>query len=328
MPLLRRSQRFAILAAMAALALTAVTACGSDEGSANEGSGGTAKIKLGVIPIIDIAPVNLGIQKGFFADEHLEVTTRNAQGGAAIVPAVVSGDFQFGFSNIVSLLIAKSKGVPVRMVSVGARASSNDLKDGSGQLVTDDPDIKTVKDLAGKRIAINTLKGLTEVAVRSTLKANGVAADSVKLVEVPIPNMASALDSGLVDAVMLSEPFTSIAEKKGGAHPLPISYASMGHGIPFAAWFVSEPYAAKHPEVVKRFATALEKSLQYAETHPDEARAALNGYLDLDPGVSENVTLPGWDPTTTRASIEPLAKLAVDNGLIDNLDPLDKLLAK
>ncbi|WP_328911689.1 MULTISPECIES: ABC transporter substrate-binding protein [unclassified Streptomyces] len=327
MPFLRSRRRFTAYAAVATLALTAVTACGSNgsgSGSGDEGSG-PVKIKLGVIPIIDIAPVQLGIKKGFFAKQGLQVTTQNSQGGAAIVPAVVSGDFQFGYSNLVSLLIAKSKGVPVRMVSVGARASDNELQDGSGQLLTDDPKIKTVADLAGKKIAVNTLRGINEVAVRSTLKAHGVSDDGLKLVEVPIPDMPAALHSGQVDAAMLSEPFISVA-KDQGAHPLPVSYASMGPKIPFAAWFASESYAAKHPKVVKEFTAALQESLRYGEAHPDEARAALDTYLTLDKGVSAHVTLPGWDPTTTRDQIEPLAKLAVDTGLIDNLDPLDKLM--
>ncbi|MFI6984084.1 ABC transporter substrate-binding protein [Embleya sp. NPDC050154] len=318
-----RRKRSIAVAATAAFAFAA-TACGSN-GGGDKGAGPT-RIKLGVIPIIDIAPVQLGIEKGFFADQNLEVRTQNSQGGAAIVPGVVSGDFQFGYSNIVSLLIAKSKGVPVRMVSVGARASGDELNDGSGQLMANDPNIKTVADLAGKKIAVNTLRGINEVAIRSTLKKNGVSG-GVALVEVPIPNMPAALHSGQVDAAMLGEPFTTVAENQG-AHPLPVNYASMGHGLPFAAWFASEPYAAKNPQVVQRFTTALEQSLRYAQAHPDEARAVLNRYLKLDDGVGAKVTLPGWDPTTNRDEIETLARLAVDTGLIDNLKPLDQLMNK
>lgn len=321
----RGPAKFTAFAATAALALAALTGCGSGDGEA--AASGQTEVKLGVIPIIDIAPVKLGVGKGVFARHKLTVTTQNAQGGAAIVPAVISGDFQFGYSNIVSLLIARSKGVPVTMVSVGARASDDEMNDGSGQLMTRDPGIAKVADLKGKKIAINTLKGINEVAVASSLKKHGLQRGDVNLVEVPIPNMPAALKDGQVDAAMLGEPFITIAERQG-AEPLPISYAGMGAGLPFAGWFTSKRYAAENPDVVKRFTAALKESMKYAEEHPDEARAALDGYLKLDPGLSGEVTLPGWNPEAGRSEIAPLARLTVEAGLIDGVGPLDELLAR
>ncbi|MER7543183.1 ABC transporter substrate-binding protein [Actinomadura sp.] len=312
----------AACAAAAALALTALTGCGS--GAAEVSADGTAEVKLGVIPIIDIAPVKLGITKGVFARHKLKVTTQDAQGGAAIVPAVVSGDFQFGYSNIVSLLVAREKGVPVTMVSVGARASDDVMDDGSGQLMTRDPEIAKVADLKGRKVAVNTLKGINEVAVASVLKKNGLARSDVELVEVPIPTMPAALKNGQVDAAMLSEPFITVAEGQG-AKPLPVSYAGMGEHLPFAGWFTSKQYAAKNPGVVKRFTAALKEALAYAEGHPDEARAALNGYLKLEPGLSDKVTLPGWNPEAGKSEIAPLARLTVETGLIGSTRPLDEL---
>ncbi|MGP4029402.1 ABC transporter substrate-binding protein [Actinomadura sp. 3N407] len=321
----RGPARFTAFAATAALALTALTGCGSDDGEAS--ASGETEVKLGVIPIIDIAPVKLGVSKGVFARHKLTITTQNAQGGAAIVPAVISGDFQFGYSNIVSLLIARSKGVPVTMVSVGARASGDEMDDGSGQLMTRDPGIAKVADLKGKKIAINTLKGINEVAVASSLKKHGLQRGDVSLVEVPIPTMPAALKDGQVNAAMVGEPFITIAERQG-AKPLPVSYASMGARLPFAGWFTSERYAAEHPDVVKRFTAALKESMKYAEEHPDEARAALDGYLKLDPGLSGEVSLPGWNPEAGPSEIAPLARLTVETGLLDSARPLDDLFAR
>jgi NitT/TauT family transport system substrate-binding protein len=303
--------------------MAAVAACGSASDASSDS--GTASVKLGVIPIIDIAPVKLGIERGTFADAKLKVTTQDAQGGAAIVPGIMSGDFQFGYSNIVSLLVAREKGLPLKMIAVGARASEDPMNDGSGQLIAGKA-IKSPADLAGKSIAINTLKGINEVAVRAGLKKAGVDPSSVKLVEVPIPNMPAALESGQVAAAMMSEPFVSIA-KKQGAHALPISYAGMAPGMPFAGWFTTEKMIAQHPDVVKRFTAALKTSLEYGEAHPDEARKALDGYLKLDPGVSKSVTLPGWDPTVDKSQLAQLVDETVDAGLIKNGDPLDGLIS-
>ena len=109
-----------VVAALAASALIA-TGCGDDGGGG--GGGGTPeqpeKVKIGLIPIADVAPVFVGIKQGYFKEQGIELDPQFAAGGAAITPAVISGDFDIGFSNTVSLLIAASKGLPVQIVSQG-----------------------------------------------------------------------------------------------------------------------------------------------------------------------------------------------------------------
>src|SRR5687768_7509081 len=100
----------AALAMLAATVLVA-TGCGDDGES---GGGGTPeqpeKVKIGLIPIADVAPIFVGIKQGYFKEQGIELEPQFAAGGAAITPAVLSGDFDVGFSNTVSLLIAASKG--------------------------------------------------------------------------------------------------------------------------------------------------------------------------------------------------------------------------
>src|SRR5215212_10998054 len=100
-----------------------IAACGGDDDSSTGGNQVT-KLKVGVIPIADVAPLYLGMKKGFFKEENLEIQPQLAEGGAAIVPSVVSGDYQFGFSNVTSLVIAASKNLPVQIVSQGVLAGT------------------------------------------------------------------------------------------------------------------------------------------------------------------------------------------------------------
>ncbi|WP_199522174.1 ABC transporter substrate-binding protein [Geodermatophilus marinus] len=315
-----------VLTPLAVLALLGPTACGDgaqpDAASPEE----LTEVTVGIIPIIDVAPLYLGIEQGFFADRGIEVSTQQAQGGAAIVPAVVAGEYQFGFSNIVSMLIARDRGLPLDLVAIGARASEDVLDDGSGQMMATDASIGTVEDLVGRRVAINTLAGITEVAVRASLDAQGVDADQVQFVEIAIPDMPSALTGGQVDAAVMAEPFTTLAARDG-ARPLPVSYAAMNAGAPFAGWFTTETQAQEQPEVTQRFTEALEESLRYATDNPDEARAALDEYLDLPDGIGEEVTLPGWDPTIDEDQLRRLAELTAEYGFISSPDVLDDLLA-
>ncbi|HXF02613.1 MAG TPA: ABC transporter substrate-binding protein, partial [Arthrobacter sp.] len=90
-----------IRAAVALAAVLALTACGGGSPSGGggetapagggEASGGMTKINVGVIPIVDVAPIYLGKEEGFFEEEGLDLELTLAQGGAAIIPAITSG---------------------------------------------------------------------------------------------------------------------------------------------------------------------------------------------------------------------------------------------
>ena len=110
------------------------------------GGGGTPqqpeKVKIGLIPIADVAPVFVGIKQGYFKEQGIELEPQFAAGGAAITPAVLSGDFDIGFSNTVSLLIAASKGLPVQIVSQGVLGGPDESKPWADVLIPKDSDIK------------------------------------------------------------------------------------------------------------------------------------------------------------------------------------------
>ena len=157
--MVERVSRRTAIALGAALSVTmALTACGgSDSGGSSASSGGVTKVSVGVIPIVDVAPLYLGIQKGFFAKAGLEVSAKPAQGGAAIVPAVISGENQFGFSNVVSLLTARDKGLPLVSIAAGVSSTGDPADDVNAVLVGKGSTLKTAKDLEDRKIAVNSL---------------------------------------------------------------------------------------------------------------------------------------------------------------------------
>src|ERR1700754_1041958 len=103
---MRRTLATVSVILVAATAL--VTACTKDGGS----DPGT-KVSVGVIPIIDVAPIYLGKQKGFCASRGIDLDLVPEQGGAPIVKGVLSGKYQFGFSNVTSLMSAEVDGAPL-----------------------------------------------------------------------------------------------------------------------------------------------------------------------------------------------------------------------
>lgn len=319
----------ATLKAAAAAAVTAVllAACGSSETPAPGATGEAApdNVKVGVIPIVDVAPLYLGIKQGFFSDRGMNVTTESGQGGAAIVPGVVSGQFQFGFSNVTSLIIARSKGVPLKIVAAGNSSTGEAGKDFSEVLVKTDSPIQSAKDLAGKTVAINTLKNIGDTTIRQSIKKAGGDPTAVKFVELPFPDMPAALQEGRVDAVWVVEPFVTIA-KDQGARIIASNLVDTSPDTQISAYFTSEQLQQQDPDLVKRFTEAMNESLEYAAANPDAVRAVLADYTKIDKAVADKLVLPKFPTEINETSLELLATLAAEEKLTDSKLDIAQLL--
>jgi NitT/TauT family transport system substrate-binding protein len=312
----------AVLITVACL-LTAAS-CGDDGGGGGDSSG-TQTLKVGVIPIADVAPLYLGIDKGFFKEEQLKIQPQLAEGGAAITPAVVSGDFQIGFSNTISLLIAASKDLPVEIISQGVLGGKSEEEAWADLLVLKDGPIQDGKDLEGKTIAVNTLENICEVTIKASLEKDGVDVDKLKFTEVPFPDMNAALEQKRVDGACVVEPFVSqgTAGKAKGIDPF---YVRTAPDLTVATYFTSKQYAEENADTVDRFVRAINKSLEYAQAHPDEVRQTLLDYTEIPPEAVEAIKLPIWRTDLNEPTIEKLSELSKKYGLIEEEPDLSELI--
>jgi NitT/TauT family transport system substrate-binding protein len=303
-----------------ALAVVAgLAACGGDA------AGDSVELRVGVVAIADVAPLYLGRERGFFEDENLTVEPELAEGGAAITPAVLSGDLQFGFSNTVSLLIAAAQRRPVRIVAQGALAGTDEAKAWADLLVDDDGGIDSGEDLEGGTIAVNTLNNICEVTIKASLEQEGVDVSTLRFTELPIREMNAALQAGRVDGACVVEPFVSQG-KAAGSKGIDPFYIRTAPDLTVATYFTSARYAAERPGVVERFVRAMNRSLAYAQSHPAEVRAILPEYMEIPPESTARIQLPTWRADLNRPTIERLAELAQKYGLIEDTPDLDALI--
>ncbi|MEU4563968.1 ABC transporter substrate-binding protein [Actinoplanes sp. NPDC023936] len=317
-----------LLAGMVAVALAGtLTACGtsSDSDSAGGDSGSVDKVKVGVIPIIDVAPIYLGQKQGFFSKRNIELTMEAGQGGAAIVPGVVSGQFQFGFSNWTSLMIAQTKNVPIKAVAAGVASTGVQAKDFGAVVVKGDSAIKTAADLAGKKVSVNTLKNIGDTVTRESVRKAGGDPAKIEFVEMPFPNMPAALDGGQVDAAWVVEP-TLTAIKAAGGREVASTFVDAAPNLSVAAYFASTELIGKDPDLVKRFTEAINESLAYADANPDAVRTILADYTKIDEKNRAALVLPKWPAEINTASVETLAKLGEQDGIFSGTPDLEKLL--
>jgi NitT/TauT family transport system substrate-binding protein len=312
-----------------ALLVLLAAGCGDDDDSGGGASGGGAQetqtLKVGVIPIADVAPLYLGMDKGFFEEEGLKIEPQLAEGGAAIVPSVVSGDYQIGFSNTTSLIIAASKNLPIQIISQGVLAGETPKEAWDGVIVPKGSDVKELGDLEGKTVAVNTLNNVSQVVVNTALKEAGADYKKVKYVEVPFPDMNAALESGRVDAAFQVEPGYS-GGLAAGSKNIVNAYEEMAPNYTVATYFASKQYIGENRDVVDRFNRAISKSLDYASQHDDEVRAIVGTYTEIPQEVLDKMNLPVWKSDLNRPTIEQTSAAAMEYGFIEEEPSLDELI--
>ncbi|WBB64390.1 ABC transporter substrate-binding protein [Streptomyces sp. WMMC500] len=315
-------RRFVTGLAVAAT-LVAAAACGS---SADEGSeDGTTGVKVGVIPIVDVAPIYLGEKKGFFKSRGIELTLEAGQGGAAIVPGVVSGQFQFGFSNTTSLMVAQNQNIPVQGVVNGVASTGKQGEDFGAIMVSEDSPIRSAGDLAGKKVAVNTLKNIGDTSVRESVRKAGGDPEGVEFTEIGFPQMPAALANGDVDAAWVVEPAQAAIKAEGG-RVIASNYVDVAPDLTVAMYFTSQKLAEENPELVAEFTAAMKESLAYADAHPDEVRQILTTYTEIDGKILDGMILPKWPAEPDKASLERLAELGVADGVLTEAPDMGKLV--
>src|ERR1041385_867325 len=160
-------------------------------GSASSAPGRTTltTINLDTLPIANGFPLDLGIQKGFFADHGLEIKKTVLQSGNDIVLALANGNGDIGYIGYVPAMIGRTQGIKFQVVSASDDEGTSVDDNWQNIMVKGSSSIQTPRDLAGKTIAVNALKGVGEVMIKAALKKVGVDPNSIKLTALPFPTM-------------------------------------------------------------------------------------------------------------------------------------------
>ena len=119
-------RRWLALGLAVTLAVAAACSSGDDDSADGGGDSGPTKITVGTLPIANAAPMYLGMEKGFFEEENLTIEPQVGEGGAALIPSLVSGDAQFAFVGVIPAITAVAQDVPIRIVTSSDDAAATE----------------------------------------------------------------------------------------------------------------------------------------------------------------------------------------------------------
>ncbi|WP_156408681.1 ABC transporter substrate-binding protein [Rhizobium sp. Root708] len=256
-----------------------------------------------------------------------------AQGGPASLFALASGNVELGSAATAAVLNSIAGGNDF----VAAYASNGINKTTESIFYTlEGSPIKSIKDLEGKTIAVNTLGAHLDYTVREALHSVGLKENAAKLVVVPGPQLEQVLRSKQVDISAFGywqKTFEGAALKNG---PLQKVFGDTDVLGEIAGGFVvlRRDWIKEHPQAAKIFVEKSQDALEFARTHPEETKAAIakalsargenaeiaqyfTGYGVREGGKTIPRDLQFWIDILVRGGTLPAGKLKAEDILYD-----------
>jgi len=225
-------------------------------------------------------PFYLGLERGYYKDEGIELTIGEGQGSVRAVQTVGAKGDTFGLSDGGSVIAAVSKGAPVKSVMAITNSSPYAIA------VRNDAGIKTLKDLEGKTIA--SAPGEAGLALLpALLKRNGVDGDKVKILRVEGAGKMVAIAEKRVEAIESGLDNQSLTLAAQGIAITDFGYAAHGVNTVGLTIQTNRDTLTGNPDLVRRFVKATTRSFDAAMKEPDASiKAGQKVKPDLDTALS------------------------------------------
>ncbi|MEU0582685.1 ABC transporter substrate-binding protein [Streptomyces sp. NPDC006132] len=275
---MRKTARYAALAATGLLALSSLTACANDSagttstgsGSTGDGKGEKVKIMVGGLDKVIYLPAMLTQRLGYFDAEGLDVQLLSEPAGVQAETALVSGQVQGAVGFYDHTLDLQTKGKHIESVVQFSRAP------GEVELVSGKAagDITSPKDFKGKKLGITGLGSSTDFLTKYLAVKNGVKISDFTPVAVGAgPTFISALQKGSIDGGMTTDPTVAqVLDKKAGKILLDMrtpqgSQEALGGPYPSSSLYMQTDWVNSHRSTVQKLVNAFVKTLTWMSTH-------------------------------------------------------------
>jgi NitT/TauT family transport system substrate-binding protein len=278
-------------------------------------AGQAPAVKIGYIPSDSFAVLFL------LADRYLTPAGVNVQmvrlpSGAEITSQVATGQLQMGGAGMGAAgFNAVAAKLPIEFIAPLHMGYLEDYF--TVRKAVWGSEVKRIADLKGRPVALNTRGAAVEWMLDQVLRRDGLTIKDVQVKIMPFPDMVPALESGAVDAGIVTEPFPTLAEDKGvGVRPLP--RPAEARPIPITAAFWNAEWAKSNADLAHRL------MLGYVRAVRDLAAESGRGWTE-DRNVDVIVKYTGAKPEVIKRArphvVDP--NLELDPSLLDSMQKLN-----
>ena len=230
-------------------------------------------LMLDWLPSGDKAPAYVALEKGFFAQEGLDITIQNARGSTDALTKTATGAADFATGGLPALMSAAAQArIPVKAIMAVYTRQPDSL------FVVKGGAIKTLKDVVGRKVATATFNS-SNTLWPLFLQKNDIDPKSVTLLKVDPTVLSAMLASGQVDATlswMTVAPTYASVLAQAGKQLTVLPWSEFGlDGYGFAV-FASDRVIKSNPKAVAAFARAMRKAIDFSIADPEAAGAAVH----------------------------------------------------
>ena len=233
------------------------------------------------------APQYAAIELGYFEEEGIDLTLVNGGGADKVMTALVSGDADIGFMGSEASIYTYAGGAEdyaVNFAQLTQRAGNF--------LVAREPDENFEwSKLTGKKVLGGRAGGMPEMVFEYILKKNGIdpAADLTIDQSISFGLTAAAFKNSDADYTVEFEPYATSLELDGSGYVVAYLGTDSGY-VPYTAYSAKKSYLEAHPEIVQKFTNAIQKGMDYVNSHtPEEIAQTIQPQFEETP--LENITI-------------------------------------
>jgi NitT/TauT family transport system substrate-binding protein len=226
--------------------------------------------------------LRLGIAKGFFREEGVDLSLRVIFGGPEIAAAYDSGQLKLGELGTPPGLTAIGKGARFKIVGSSVRR-------GAVQYFVAHPEIADWTALAGRKLGVLTIGSCSYWFMREVLSHHGLAPDrDVEIVGLGprYPAVVDLVASGELDGAIISEPNVSIGEAAGNFRVwLGLNRVDFVPAMQWSIVVANQTALEEESELLGAALRGCRRSYRYAAEHRDEWASFGADYFDIPRAV-------------------------------------------
>ncbi|MBC3535597.1 ABC transporter substrate-binding protein [Ruminococcus sp. AM23-1] len=214
------------------------------------------------------APQYVAIEEGYFTEEGLDLTLVTGFGADKTMTAVISGEADIGFMGAEASVYAYQEGATDPVVNFAQ------LTQRAGNFLVAREEIPDFKweDLKGEKVLGGRKGGMPEMVFEYILKKNGIDPQKDLTIDQSIDFGSTAAAFTGDDSAAYTvefEPSATILEKEGAGYVV----ASLGEAsgyVPYTSYSAKASYMKENPEIIQKFTDALQKGMDYVQSHTPE----------------------------------------------------------
>ncbi|MHB1162725.1 MAG: ABC transporter substrate-binding protein [Chloroflexota bacterium] len=308
-----------LITLLAAVLAVAIAGCAPQ--AAREES---LSLKVGVLPIVDVLPMYVAEQAGYFEEQKLRVELVLFPSALERDSAFVAGQIDGELNDPISAGLLNKEGDRARIVRLAYKG--NESMAMMVVLLSPSSRIASPKELKGVPIGISK-NSVIEYTTDRLLQSAGLAPSEIEKTEVTkIPVRAEMLAKGQLQAATLPEPLASLAQQQGARRLIDDSKTGTGQSvITFRQEVVS-----RNPEAIRRYLAAYEKAVGMINGSPNKYRDLMVDKAKVPDSLKESFNVPQFaqGQLIAQKDLEDVMQWMVERKLLEKAIPYDRMVAQ